>query len=87
MKVEELKIKSKVKVQIICMWFCQCHYRHKTRHLLPLWYRLTQVVLEERPLNMCLFLDWDGAAQDITWTESAVRAARPAAEAAQDIDR
>jgi len=51
------------KVQIVCIWssWCHCHpttpsslASFKTSRLfLPFWYRLTQVVLEKRPLNRC----------------------------------
>ena len=43
----------------ICIWpsWCHCHSLSlapvKSRLVLPFWYRLTQVVLEERPLNGC----------------------------------
>ena len=49
-------------VQIVCMWssWCHCHPQtlsslasFKFRLVLPFWYRLTQVVLEKRPLNSC----------------------------------
>ena len=42
-----------------CMWpsWCHCHSLSlapvKSRLILPFWYRLTQVVLEKRPLNGC----------------------------------
>ena len=42
-----------------CMWpsWCHCHSLSlapvKSRLVLPFWYRLTQVVLEKRPLNAC----------------------------------
>ena len=42
-----------------CIWpsWCQCHSLSlapvKSRLVLPFWYRLTQVVLEKRPLNGC----------------------------------
>ena len=42
-----------------CIWpsWCHCHLLSlapvKTRLVLPFWYRLTQVVLEKRPLNGC----------------------------------
>ena len=42
-----------------CMWpsWCHCHSLSfapvKSRLVLPFWYRLTQVVLEKRPLNGC----------------------------------
>jgi len=46
------------KVQIVCMWSSWCQCIPKPRHLLPhlnpdwfFWYRLTQVVPENRPLN------------------------------------
>ena len=49
-------------VQIVCVWSSWCHCipipHHLLPHfnpvlLLPFWYRLTQVVLEKRPLNRC----------------------------------
>ena len=49
-------------VQIVCIWSSWCHCRPKTpsslasfksRLVLPFWYRLTEVVLEKRPLNGC----------------------------------
>ena len=49
-------------VQIVCIWstWCHCHPKtpasvasFKSRLVLPFWYRLTQVVLEKRPLNGC----------------------------------
>ena len=42
-----------------CIWpsWCHCHSLSlapaKSRLVLPFWYRLTQVVLEKRPLNRC----------------------------------
>ena len=42
-----------------CIWpsWCHCHSLSlapvKSRLILPFWYRLTQVVLEKRPLNGC----------------------------------
>ena len=42
-----------------CIWpsWCHCHTLSlapvKSRLVLPFWYRLTQVVLEKRPLNGC----------------------------------
>ena len=50
------------KVQIVCVWFSWCHCNPKTplslaslksKLVLFFWYRLTQVVLEKRPLNGC----------------------------------
>jgi len=50
------------KVQIVCLWssWCHCHpitpsslASFKSRLVLPFWYRLTQVVLEQRLLNRC----------------------------------
>jgi len=47
-------------VQIVCIWSSCCHCIPKPRHslasfnsrkVLPFWCRLTQVVLEKRPLN------------------------------------
>ena len=49
-------------VQIVCMWSSWCHCHPKTPSslasfksglVLPFWQRLTQVVLEKRPLNGC----------------------------------
>ena len=48
-------------VEIVCMWSSWCHCRpspsslasFKSRLVLPFCYRLTQVVLEKRPLNWC----------------------------------
>jgi len=46
-------------VQMICIWssWCRCHpiisYCHKIQNGLPFWCRLTQVVLEKRPLIGC----------------------------------
>ena len=46
-----------------CIWHsgCNCHSLSiapvKSRLVLPFWYRLTQVVLEKRPLNGCLPCD------------------------------
>ena len=49
-------------VQMICMWSSWCH-RHpiiscfsKIQNGLPVWCRLTQVVLEKRPLNVCMYV-------------------------------
>ena len=48
--------------EIVCIWSSWCHCRPKTssslasfkpRLVLPFWYRLTQVVLENGPLNGC----------------------------------
>jgi len=45
-----------------CIWlsWCHCHSLSlapvKSRLVLPFWYRLTQVVLERRPLNGCCFI-------------------------------
>ena len=47
------------KVQIICIWssWCHCHpiisCSSEIQNGLPFWCRLTQVVLEKRPLNGC----------------------------------
>ena len=47
-----------------CMWpsWCHCHSLSlapvKSRLVLPFWYRLTQVVLEKRPLNGCSSSCW-----------------------------
>jgi len=49
-------------VQTVCIWssWCHCHpttwsslTSFKSRLVLPVWYQLTQVVLEQRPLNGC----------------------------------
>jgi len=46
-------------VQMICIWssWCHCHpiisCSSTIQNGLPVWYRLTQVVLEKRPLNGC----------------------------------
>ena len=51
-----LSVWSKVQT---CIWpsWCHCHSLSlapvKSRLVLPFWYRLTQVVLEKRPLNGC----------------------------------
>ena len=51
-----LSVWSKVQA---CIWpsWCHCHSLSlapvKSRLVLPFWYRLTQVVLEKRPLNGC----------------------------------
>ena len=48
-----------------CIWpsWCHCHSLSlapgKSRLVLPFWYRLTQVVLEKRPLNGCSIVDTD----------------------------
>jgi len=51
-----------IEVHIVCIWFSWCHCHPKTpsslatfksRLVLPFWYRLTQVVLEKRPLKGC----------------------------------
>jgi len=47
-------------VQMICIWssWCYCHpiisCFSKIQNGLPFWCRLTQVVLEKRPLNICV---------------------------------
>ena len=50
-------------MQIVCIWSTWCYYYPKTpssvtsfksRLVLPVWYRLTQVVLEKRQLNGCI---------------------------------
>jgi len=47
------------KVQMICIWSCWCHCHpiisssSKIQNGLLFWCRLTQVVLEKRPLNGC----------------------------------
>jgi len=44
----------------ICIWPSWCHYHslplasEKSRSVLPFWYRLTWVVPDKRPLNMCV---------------------------------
>ena len=42
-----------------CIWHSGCHSLSlapvKSRLVLPSWYRLTQVVLEKRPLNGCSY--------------------------------
>jgi len=46
-------------VQMICVWssWCHCHpiisCSSKIQNDLPFWCRLTQVVLEKRPLHRC----------------------------------
>ena len=48
-----------------CIWtsWCHCHSLSlapvKSRLVLPFWYRLTQVVLEKRPLNGCVVVVLD----------------------------
>ena len=43
-----------------CIWpsWCHCHSLSiasvKSRLVLPFWYRLTSVILEKRPLNVCV---------------------------------
>ena len=50
-------------VQMICIRSscCHCHLIiscfRKIQNGLPFWYRLTQVVLEKRPLNMCVWVN------------------------------
>ena len=57
-----LSVWSKVQT---CMWpsWCHCHSLSlapvKSRLVLPFWYRLTQVVLEKRPLNGCVWLSFE----------------------------
>ena len=47
-------------VQMICIWSSGCHCHpiiscfSKIQNGLPFWYRLTQDVLEKRPLNVCV---------------------------------
>jgi len=55
-----LSVWSKVQIVCICFSWCHCHPKtpsslasFKSRLVLPFWYRLTQVVLEKRQLNMC----------------------------------
>ena len=55
-------------VHIVSIWSSHCHYHphHLLPHLnpdwfYPIWYRLTQVVQESRPLNGCSFLGGGGA--------------------------
>jgi len=49
-------------VQMICIWpsWCHCHpiisCFSKIQNGLPFWCRLTQVVLEKRPLNVCMYV-------------------------------
>ena len=44
-----------------CIWPSRCHCHSlslasvKSRWVLPFWYRLSQVVLEKRPLNECVY--------------------------------
>jgi len=51
-------------VQILCMWSSWCHCTPsslaslKSRMVLPFWCWLTQIVLEKRPLNQCLSVNW-----------------------------
>jgi len=63
-------------VQIVCTWsiWCHCipkpHYllpHFKSRQVLPFWYRLTQVVLEKRPLSGCSGVVVANAVQQQTW--------------------
>ena len=48
-----------------CIWPSWCHCQSlslapvKSRLVLPFWYRLTQVVLEKRPLNGCSVVEGD----------------------------
>ena len=53
-------------LQVVCIRSSWCHFHPKTpsslasfefRQLLPFWYRLTQVVLEKRPLNRYVSVD------------------------------
>jgi len=47
-------------VQMICIWFSWCHCHpiisciSKIQNGLSFWYQSTQVVLEKRPLNVCV---------------------------------
>jgi len=59
-KIEWISVWSEV--QIVYIWFswCNCHPKSlsslalfKSRLILPFWYRLTQVILEKRPLSGC----------------------------------
>jgi len=49
-------------VQMICIWSSWCHFHpiiscfSKIQNGLPFWCRLTQVVLEKRPLNVCMYV-------------------------------
>jgi len=49
-------------MQMICIWFSWCHCHPiiscftKIQNGLPFWCRLTQVVLEKRPLNVCMYV-------------------------------
>jgi len=51
-------------VQMICIWSSWCHCQHiiscfsKIQNGLPFWCQLTQVVLEKRPLNVCVPVAW-----------------------------
>jgi len=53
-----LSVWSEVQIVCVCSSWCHCHRKtssslasFKTRLVLLFWYRLTQVVLEKRPLN------------------------------------
>ena len=52
-----------------CIWPSSCHCHSlslapvKSRLVLPFWYRLTQVVLEKRPLNGCCCCCFSGSAK------------------------
>ena len=62
-----------------CIWpsWCLCHSLSsapvKSRLVLPFWYRLTQVVLEKRPLNGCscsyclLYIYWPQSGGMLVW--------------------
>ena len=57
-----------------CIWpsWCHCHSLSlapvKSRLVLPFWYRLTQVVLEKRPLNGCSSLYLNGRWSDLIFS-------------------
>jgi len=57
-----------------CTWpsWCHCHSLSlapvKSRLVLPFWYRLTQVVLEKRPLNGCSVIGMNGAHASMIFT-------------------
>ena len=57
-----------------CIWpsWCHCHSLSlalvKSRLVLPFWYRLTQVVLEKRPLNGCCSNEYTNQARSDLWS-------------------
>jgi len=74
-----ISLERGAKVQMICMWSSWCHCRliiscsSKIQNGLPFWCQLTQVVLENRPLNQCgsvvmLFLSPNQQCQSATAT-------------------